>query len=302
MFPLRIGTRGSALALWQAERVRALLAVRGVSSAITVIRTSGDEGSARPGTYVEGKGLFTKEIEDALLDGRIDAAVHSLKDLGAILPEGLELAAFPEREDPRDALVTRVPGGLAALARGARVGTSSLRRIAALLAQRPDLDIVPLRGNVPTRVGRVEKGEVDAVVLAMAGLKRLGLAGTAIPLDPEAFVPAPGQGALGIQVRSGDSATSAAVRPLDNGEIRIAVEAERAAMAELEGGCRVPLGITCLPGEASRMLHLRVYAPDGSKSLSARVALDERDPRGSGVKGARELLAAGAKALIEGER
>ncbi len=302
MASLRIGSRGSALALWQAERVRTLLEARGVSSAVTVIRTSGDEGSQRPGDYVEGKGLFTKEIEDALLDGRIDAAVHSLKDLGAILPEGLELAAFPEREDPRDALVMRVPGGLAGLARGARVGTSSLRRIAALLTARPDLDIVPLRGNVPTRVGRVQKGDVDAVVLALAGLKRLGLAGTAIPLDPTVFVPAPGQGALGVQIRSGDSATGTAVRPLDNAEVRIAVEAERAAMAELEGGCRVPLGIACLPDEGGRTLHLRVYAPDGSKSLSARVALDPRDPKGSGLKGARELLVAGAKELISGHR
>ena len=299
---LRIGSRGSALAMWQAERVQALLAARGVSSTITVIRTSGDEGSPRPGNYVEGKGLFTKEIEDALLENRIDAAVHSLKDLGAVLPEGLELAAFPEREDARDALVTRASGGLDSLARGARVGTSSLRRIAALLAERPDLDIVPLRGNVPTRVGRVERGDVEGVVLALAGLKRLGLAGTAVPLDPTVFVPAPGQGALGIQTRSDDGATNGAVRALDNLEIRIAVEAERAAMAELEGGCRVPLGITCLPGNGGRMLHLRVYAPDGTKSLSSRVVLDERNPRESGLKGARELLAAGARALMGGVR
>lgn len=269
-----------------------------MSSEITVIRTSGDEGSPRPASYVEGKGLFTRELEEALLQDRIDLAVHSLKDLGAELPAGLELVAFPEREDPRDALVSRHPGGLAELPRGARVGTSSLRRIAALLGERPDVEVVTLRGNVPTRVGKMEKGEVDAVILALAGLKRLGLAGKAVPLDPTVFVPAPGQGALAIEARSDDRQTRGAIAPLDDPEIRLSVEAERAAMAELEGGCRVPLGVTCVAHGGQRTLHLRVYATDGSRSLTSRVPVDPENPRESGIRGARELLDAGAAELI----
>ena len=298
MSVLRIGTRGSALALWQAERVKALLQARGFSSELQVIRTSGDEGSVRPRQYVEGKGLFTRELEDALLDRRIDVAVHSLKDLGAELPEGLELAAFPEREDARDAIISRPPGGLESLARGARVGTSSLRRIAALRAARPDAEIVPLRGNVPTRVGRVERGDVDAVILAMAGLRRLGLDEAAVPLDPRVFVPAPGQGALAIQVRSGDAAVRKAVVPLDDAKVRLAVEAERSAMAELEGGCRVPLGVNARSVDGHLVLHATVYSPDGTRSLRAELRIDPRDPSKSGREVARELLQAGAAELI----
>ncbi|MBI4503167.1 MAG: hydroxymethylbilane synthase [Gemmatimonadetes bacterium] len=301
MSSLKIGTRGSALALWQAERVRSRLAERGVTSELVVIRTSGDEGSRRPSNYIEGKGLFTKELEEALLDGRIDAAVHSAKDLGAILPAGLELAAFPEREDPRDALVARPRGGLKELRHGARVGTTSLRRIAALLSQRPDVEIAALRGNVPTRVKRVEQGEIDAALLAMAGLKRLGLAKGAVPLDPASFVPAPAQGALAIETRS-DTAAQRAVSELDDLAIRVAVEAERSAMAELEGGCRVPLGVICLESAGVPTLHLRVYAPDGSRYLSAQGVVDPRNPRESGRRAARELLAAGAAELIRGPR
>ena len=298
MSVLRIGTRGSALALWQAERVKALLHARGFASELQVIRTSGDEGSVRPRQYVEGKGLFTKEIEDALLARRIDLAVHSLKDLGAELPEGLELAAFPEREDARDAIISRPAGGLETLKRGARVGTSSLRRIAALRAARPDVEVIPLRGNVPTRVGRVERGDVDAVILAMAGLRRLGLAAAAVPLDPLVFVPAPGQGALAIEIRSGDQAAREAVAPLDDAGVRLAIEAERSAMAELEGGCRVPLGVNARNVDGHLLLHATVYSPDGTRSLRAQSPVDARDPRKSGRAVARELLQAGAADLI----
>ena len=299
---VRLGSRGSALALWQAERVRSLLAARGISSEITVIRTSGDEGSARPAAYVEGKGLFTRELEDALLDGRIDAAVHSAKDLGALVPGGLVLAAFPEREDARDAVVSRAGSGLAGLGAGMRIGTASLRRISALRAERPDLAIVPIRGNVPTRLARIEKGEVDAVMLAMAGLKRLDLAAHAVPLDPSVFVPAPAQGALAIETREDDAATRGAIAQLDDAKTRISVEAERAAMAELEGGCRVPLGITTLGEPGAQYLLLRVYATDGTRTLTAKAELDPRDPRGSGLKAARELLAKGARDLIADQR
>lgn len=295
---MRLGTRGSALALWQAERVRALLAARGVTAALVVIRTTGDEGSSRPTGSDAGKGLFTKELEDALLDGRIDAAVHSLKDMGAVLPDGLELAAFPERGDPRDALVTVAGAPLEALPPGARVGTSSLRRIAALRAHRADLEVVPLRGNVPTRVGRVERGEMDGAVLALAGLRRLTLAANAVPLDPSEFVPAPGQGALAIQIRRADPGTRAVIAPLDDAAVRVAVLAERAAMAELEGGCRVPLGAVCLAGAAGPTLHVRVLAADGSRFLATRVEVDPGDPRHSGRSAARALLAQGARELI----
>jgi hydroxymethylbilane synthase len=298
MLPFRIGTRGSALALWQAERVRAMLGQKGVPSELVIIRTSGDEGSNRPESYLDGKGLFTKELEDALLGGRIDLAVHSAKDLGAVLPAELVLGAFPEREDARDALVSRPPKGIDDLPLRARVGTSSLRRAAALIAQRPDVEIVPLRGNVPTRLKRVEDGQVDAAVLALAGLTRLGLSAGAVPLYPTIFVPAPAQGALAIEIRRDNDDIRTAVALLDDPEVRVAVEAERAAMAELEGGCRVPLGITTVKSDRARTLHLRVYAPDGSRFLAGRELLDPADPHGCGVRAARELLRAGAEELM----
>lgn len=279
------------MALWQAERVRARLADQGVTAELVIVRTSGDEGSPRPAQYVEGKGLFTKELEDALLAGRIDLAVHSLKDVGAVLPPGLVLGAFPEREDPRDAILTRGSGagGLGALPSGARVGTSSVRRIALVRAHRPDLDVVPLRGNVPTRVNRVRAGELDGAVLAMAGLKRLGLDAGALPLDPIDFVPAPGQGALAIEIRQDDTRTARYIGPLDDPDVRVAVEAERAAMAELEGGCRIPLGAVCLIIDGRCTLHLKMLEPDGSGVRTARVAVDLRNPAASGIAAARAL-------------
>jgi hydroxymethylbilane synthase len=296
-----MGTRGSALALWQAERVRALLSERGVWVDVVVLRTSGDEDRRRPPGPDEAiKGLFTKELEEALLDGRIDAAVHSLKDVAATLPEGLALAAYPERADPRDALVSKLPGGLTGLPAGARVGTSSLRRVAAVRRLRPDVEVVPLRGNVPTRLARVDRGEVDAAVLALAGLRRLGLGAGAIPLEPATFVPAPGQGALAIETRR-DDPVRATVAALDNPAIRLAVEAERAVMEELEGGCRVPLGAICLPDAGRNRLTACVWSVDGQQALTAQGTIDPRDPRAGGVSVARELLAAGAAALIRQE-
>ncbi len=298
---LRIGTRGSALALWQAERVRERLGAQGVTAELVIIRTSGDEGGARPARYVEGKGLFTKELEEALLAGRVDAAVHSLKDVGAELPQGLVLAAYPEREDPRDALLTTgTTYGLEHLPPGARVGTASVRRVALLRAHRADLDIVSLRGNVPTRVQRVRGGELDAAVLALAGLRRLGLDAGAQPLDPTQFVPAPGQGALAIEIRADDRATAADIGRLDDSAVRTGVEAERAAMAALEGGCRVPLGAACLRGAGGLTLHVRVLSEDGTRSLATTAAVDPRDPAASGTRAAQALLARGAGALIRG--
>lgn len=296
---LRIGTRGSELALWQGERVRTLLAARGIEGHLVTIRTSGDEGSrARPAPGTTGKGLFTKEIEDALLAGRIDCAVHSLKDLATELPAGLTIAAYPEREDPRDALLSGGGVGVRDLPRRARVGTSSLRRRAALLAARADLEIVTLRGNVPTRVKKVGRDGLEAAVLALAGLKRLGLAAGAVPLDLDWFPPAPGQGALALEARAGDRAVLDLLRPLDQPAVRCAVEAERTALAELEAGCQAAIGAFCVAGRDGLVLYVRVFAPDGSKVLSAQGPVDPADP----VEGARivvrDLVLRGARELI----
>lgn len=296
---LRIGTRGSDLARWQATRVQALLAARGVPAEPVMIRTSGDEGSrTRPAPGTTGKGLFTKEIEDALLEGRVDLAVHSLKDLSAELPAGLTIAAYPEREDPRDALVSAMGGDVSALPRGARVGTSSLRRRAALLAARSDLEVVPLRGNVPTRVTKVGRDGLDAAVLAMAGLKRLGLADGAVPLALDGFPPAPGQGALALEARANDGPVLDLLRPLDLPAVRGAVEGERAALAELEGGCQAAIGAFCESGRDGLVLQVRVFAPDGTRHLSARGLVDPGDPAKSGRMVARDLLQQGARELI----
>ena len=295
---LRIGTRGSDLARWQANRVRDLLAARGLAAEIVTIRTSGDEGGrARPTPGTTGKGLFTKEIEDALLAGRIDLAVHSLKDLSAELPDGLAIAAYPEREDTRDALVSAKGGGVADLPRGARVGTSSLRRRAAPLKARPDLAIVELRGNVPTRVKKVGH-DVEAAVLALAGLKRLGLASGAVPLDPAISPPAPGQGALALEARAADRRVLDLVQPLDRPAVRMAVEAERAALAELEGGCQAAIGAYCDDGRDGLALTVRVFAPDGTQALAARGPVDPADPAGSGRAVAQGLVRQGARELV----
>ncbi len=296
---LRIGTRGSALARWQAGRVQELLAQKGIASELVIIRTSGDVGSIpKPGLGETGKGLFTKEIEEALLAGEIDLAVHSLKDLAAEIHRDLTLAAFPEREDPRDALVTATGSTLEELPHRATVGTSSLRRKAALLAARNDLKIVELRGNVPTRVARVGR-DLDGAVLAVAGLRRLGLERRSVVLDPESFPPAPGQGALAIEVRRDDRAALELVASLDDPAVRTAVEAERAALRELEGGCRAAIGAYCSEAGSGGglVLHVTVFAPDGSHSLSVHVPVHPRDPEASGRAAARDLIARGARDL-----
>jgi hydroxymethylbilane synthase len=298
MKKLRIGTRGSDLALWQARRVETLLGDQGFAAEFVIIRTTGDEENRYTPGNEPVKNLFTKEIEQALLEGRVDLAVHSLKDLEAVTPEGLAFAAFPERNDPRDALVSRAGKGLKDLPGGTVVGTSSLRRRAAILALRPDMQVVTLRGNVPTRLRRVEEGKVDATILAMAGLSRLGLADGAVPLDPIEFVPAPGQGALAIQVRSDDEETKTAVAELDDGEVRTAVVAETAALARLEGGCQVPVGALCRADEGRLVLHVRVYAPDGSRQMETIEPVDVDAPKASGIRAAEDLLNRGAAALM----
>lgn len=289
---LRIGTRGSALARWQARRVQELLAARAVESELVFIPTSGDRGigAERPTDAV--KALFTKEIEETLLAGDIDVAVHSLKDLALDLPAGLELAAVPEREDPRDALVTRDGADLHGLLAGARVGTSSLRRVAALRAARPDVQPVPLRGNVPTRVRRVEDGTVDGAILAFAGLKRLGLVEHAVPLDPEAFVPAPGQGALALEIRTDDRAVREIITKLDQRDVRTAVEAERAALARLGAGCNVPIGAMCHRIAGRFVLRVTLYV-EAKPPTSVRVEVPPDDPQAAGAEAAAQLVQIG---------
>ena len=245
---LRIGSRGSQLALWQANHISALLRARGHEVQIEIIHTTGDKITDVPLAMVGtkgglGKGIFTKEIEEALAAGRVDLAVHSLKDLPTELPPGFELAAITEREDPRDAFCSRQYTRIEDLPQNARVGTSSLRRQAQLKAIRPDLDIHPLRGNVDTRLRKLEQGEYDAIILASAGLKRLGKTELIKQIIPvEIMCPAAGQGALGIEIRAGDAAMRQQFEFLNAPATRAATSCERALLNRLGGGCQVPIG------------------------------------------------------------
>ena len=242
---LRAGTRSSRLAVWQTDLVATRLrqAWPGLSVERVLITTLGDRISDVPLPRLGGKGVFTRELEDALRAGTIDLAVHSLKDLPTAFPDGLAIGAILEREDPRDALVAASPVTIDTLPAGARVGTSSVRRRAQLLARRPDLDVRDLRGNVPTRVDRVLAGDLDAAILAVAGLTRLGLtAHIAEVLGTDVMLPAPGQGALAVEIRADDERTGALVALLDDGDTRLATTAERALLAQLEGGCQAPVG------------------------------------------------------------
>ena len=243
---LRVGSRGSQLALWQANHIAALLRGEGHSVEIEIIKTTGDRLQEVTFAQVGSKGMFTKEIEEALAAGRVDLAVHSLKDLPTELPEPFALAATPPRVDPRDVLVSVTHERLAELPKGARVGTSSQRRRAQLKALRPDLEVVEFRGNVDTRLRKLADGQVEAILLAAAGLDRLGKADWVRErLDPKEFCPAAGQGCLGIETRKDDATTIAAVSFLDHMDTRFAATAERAALAALGGGCQVPIGIHC---------------------------------------------------------
>jgi hydroxymethylbilane synthase len=264
---IRIGTRGSALALWQAEHVKARLAGLGHEVALRVITTTGDRVLDRKLEAVGGKGAFLKEIEEAMLAGEVDLAVHSLKDVPTALPEGLSLCGFLERADPRDALLS-AGRPLAALPAGARVGTTSLRRQALLREMRPDLALADLRGNVDTRIRRLRDGRFDAILLAMAGLARLGRAGEVTEaLDPRRFVPAPGQGAIALECRDADAALREAVAPLDHPPTSRAVAAERAFLGGLGGGCNVPLGAHAFAAGDDLELVAFVASPDGGALL-----------------------------------
>jgi hydroxymethylbilane synthase len=243
---LRIGSRGSQLALWQANHIADLLRSQGHSVEIEIIKTTGDRLQEITFAEVGSKGMFTKEIEEALAVGQVHLAVHSLKDLPTELPEPFALAAVPPRVDPRDAFVSAKFESLASLPQGARVGTSSQRRRAQLKALRPDIEAVEFRGNVDTRLRKLGEGQVDAILLASAGLDRLGRTDWIRErLDPSIFCPAAGQGALGIETRNDDYGVIEALAFLDNPETRFAVTAERSALAALGGGCQVPIGIHC---------------------------------------------------------
>jgi len=289
-----IGSRGSALALWQARWAAARLETAGHQARIEIIRTTGDRITGVALSKVGSKGLFTKELEEALLARTIDLAVHSLKDLPTELAEGLVIGAVPEREDPRDVLVGR---RLNDLARGARVGTSSLRRAAQLRALRPDLVIESVRGNVDTRVRKLDEGRYDALVLAAAGLRRLGLeARIDETLPVEVMCPAAGQGALAIETRRDGVAE---VIPMEHAATRTAVIAERALLGSLGGGCQVPIGAHAAASNGSLRLDAVVVSPDGQRLIRRHAVGSAADAGRIGVDLARELLEAGGQEILE---
>jgi hydroxymethylbilane synthase len=293
---LVIGSRGSQLALWQARWIAARLAERGHETRIEIIKTTGDKITDVPLAKVGTKGLFTKEIEEALLDGRVDLAVHSLKDLPTEVPAGLTIAAIPEREDPRDALVG---AKLQDLGAGAKIGTSSLRRAAQLRAARPDLLIESVRGNVDTRVRKLDEALYSAIVLAAAGLTRLGWAHRiAEILSPDVMCPAVGQGALAVETRESGAAREICAG-LDHAATRAAVTAERAVLAALGGGCQVPIGAHAVIESDSLLLKGVVIAPDGGRIVrkTGGGSVCDAGPIGSRLGAA--LLADGAREILD---
>jgi hydroxymethylbilane synthase len=300
--PLRIGTRGSQLALWQSRWVRTALAGHwpDASFEMTVIKTTGDKIQDVPLSQVGGKGLFVKEIEEALLAGRIDLAVHSMKDMPSEVPPGLTIGAIPMRENPLDILAAGPCTSLAALPYGARVGTSSLRRTAQVRHLRPDLRIVPLRGNLDTRLRKLDSPDLDAVILAAAGLLRLDLTERiSAYLPPDQMLPAVGQGALCIETRRDDPIVAPFVAVLEHAETRTAVTAERAFLARLEGGCQVPIAAYArIEGESIRLTGL-VAEPDGGRILKAVKTGTRQEAESMGLLLAEELLAQGAGDILE---
>jgi hydroxymethylbilane synthase len=291
----RIGTRGSPLALIQAEEVRRrLAAAHGVAPddiEIVAISTGGDRVQDKPLSALGGKGMFTREIEEALFSGAIDIAVHSSKDVAAALPDGLVLPVFLEREDVRDAFVSLTAASLDDLPKGSRLGTSSLRRAAQMKRYRPDLEIVPFRGNVDTRLEKLARGLADATLLAAAGLSRLGRLDRAIAfLDPESFPPAPAQGAIALEIRGEESRSRDLVLPLDHAETHVAVAAERAFLRELDGSCRTPIGAYSVLSGSRLMLIGEILAPDGSQSFRGEESGSIDEPESIGRSLGRRLI------------
>jgi hydroxymethylbilane synthase len=263
--PFRIGTRGSKLALAQAGLVKDALAVRGCACELVILKTTGDRITDRPLADAGGKGLFTKELDEALLSHAIDLAVHSMKDVPVALPQGLEIVALLPREDPRDAFLSPKAKSLAELPRGSRVGTSSVRRQALVARARPDLEIALLRGNVDTRLAKLDAGNFDAILLALAGLKRLGLESRATAILPaQDWLPALSQGAIGIEIRGADAGAREAVSGLNDRATAIALACERAFQAVLDGSCRTPIGGLAEYEAETLRFRGEVTAPDGS--------------------------------------
>ena len=305
---IRIGTRGSALARWQAEHVAAALGeLPGAPDAeLVLIRTEGDRIQDVPLSQMQGKAFFTKEIEEALLADRVDVAVHSLKDLATAMPAGLRLGAVMKREDPRDALLlapSLPEGTLETLPRGSRVGTGSLRRRALLAHLRPDLELLDLRGNVPTRIRKLDRGEYDAIVLAAAGVKRLGLHHRiSTLLDPGTFVPAVSQGAIGVQVRDEDDPVASWVAKLEDTGARVATAAERAFLRRVEGGCKVPVGAFGRLEENGLGLRGVICSLDGRRRVTGERRGSPEEAESMGTSLAEELLRGGGEEILEAIR
>lgn len=296
---LRIGSRGSVLALWQARWVRDWVQAQGAEAEIVIIKTSGDRFAGRSISQIGLKGVFIKELEDGLLEGRVDLAVHSMKDVPTQIPAGLAFPAVAEREDVRDCLIARDGLVLASLPQGARVGTSSLRRAAQLRRWRRDLEIRELRGNVDTRLRKLARGEYEAIILAKAGLDRLGWSGKITEVLPaEVSLPAVGQGALGIEARAADAEVVSLLAKLDHPATRAGVTAERALLERLEGGCQVPLGAWGRVEDGELLLEARVLAPDGSEQVNDRIrgAADAAERLGREL--AQRMLEAGADRIL----
>jgi hydroxymethylbilane synthase len=306
---LRIGTRGSPLALAQAGIVRdRLISIGGIAAdaiEIVIIRTSGDRIQDRSLADIGGKGLFTKEIEEALIEQRVDLAVHSLKDLPAWMPPGLGLAAVLPREDPRDTLVASFAQSIADLPAGARIGTSSPRRRALLLHLRPDLEIVEFRGNVGTRLAKLDAAQVDGTLLAVAGMRRLGINRAHHPIDPEEMLPAACQGAIGIEIRVDDDETAVACAAIGDESTSIAIRAERAFLAELGGSCRSPVAALATVRGGEVGLDALVASPEGAVVIRRREGAISADAARLGVEVARAVrsaLPAGVRSAIGLER
>jgi hydroxymethylbilane synthase len=307
---VRIGTRGSELALWQARTVAALLHDRGHATEIVIIKTTGDR--LQQGTLAEagGRRLFVKEIEDALMAGHVDVAVHSAKDMPSELPEPLTIAAVLPREDPRDAIV--LPGSPAPLdwsavagrlKPGVTIGTTSVRRIAQLARLAPGAHFLPLRGNVDTRLRKLDEGQFDAIVLAAAGLKRLGYGyRIAAPIPLEDSVPAPGQGIVAMEIRRHDALAAAAVAPLNDSAAATALEAERAVVSALGGGCQLPLGVIAVPSHTCLRVQAFVGSPDGAERITTTVDGPLENAGLLGRLAAHQLARGGALRLLDAAR
>jgi hydroxymethylbilane synthase len=299
---IRIATRSSELALRQARQVQAALTAAGIVSELSTYRTVGDKRLNEPLSEIGAKGLFTKELESDLAKGKVDCCVHSLKDLPTEMPAGLEIVALLPREDPRDVLIVHDSVGASTLDElppGSRVGSSSLRRRALLRAARRDLEGVELRGNVPTRVKKVDEGHVHAAILAAAGLHRLGISQRVSSyLDAPAWLPAAGQGAIAIQIRSDDSHARAIFTPLGDRDTMVDVAAERAFLAALEGGCQVPIGALVIRSGDSRVLHGFISDITGERVVRGELALDVEQPELTGVRLANDLRHRGASDIL----